>query len=79
MASSTFWQNTLEKFKDYIETGSNVDAFFISGSQNMRDLRTTYQSLGSIAAFLDYLERKAQVEAAGAEQGAAFFSLMGGF
>lgn len=78
MSTSTFYQDLLEKFKEHLLTGRPIDSFFIQGAQNIRDMRSTFQSLGSISKFIDWLERKAANEAAGNPQGAALFRIMGG-
>lgn len=78
MSTSTFYTDLLAKFKAHMLTEMPVDAFFINSAQNIRDMRATYQNLGSISRWIDWLEQKAQEEQAGNAPGAALFSIMGG-
>lgn len=59
-----YWATLLEEWKVALRKGT-VEAFFISSVENRNQQRTTYQSLGSIQAYTDYLIRMAEAENAG--------------
>jgi len=63
------WQTALAK--------KAIEAFFIAGVENRNNMRTTYQSLGSIQAFTDYLIRMAQQEAMGGDMNVMCHSTFG--
>jgi hypothetical protein len=64
----TTWAAELTRFKDALANRS-VDAFWISSSENMREMRTTYTKLGNITDFISWLESKASEESLGLSAG----------
>ncbi len=81
LPSSTFYQDLYVKWLTYIATGKPVKSFFLLGDENIREMRSTFQSLGSIAAFTDWLRKQAQDECANGgdltQVGASCFDVMG--
>lgn len=77
-----FYKEFYDKFKAHLLV-KPVDSFFISSSENVNRMRTTYQALGSLTRFLEYLEQKV-IEELALEEGflnepgaAAFTSFKG--
>jgi hypothetical protein len=62
-----YWQTLLAQWKVALASAS-VDAFFVSNVENRAGQRTTYQSLGSIQAYTDYLIAKAAAERLGSDE-----------
>ena len=59
-----YWSDLLAEWQTAVRKKA-IEAFFISATENRNNTRTTYQTLGSIQAFTDYLIRMAQQEAYG--------------
>ena len=76
--AGTYYQDLLLRFKTHLGTTAPVSSFFVGSSQNIQEMRTTFQTLQSVSKFMDWLEGKAQQEAAGLEQGEAIFCINGG-
>ena len=57
------YRQIFERFKNHIAT-KPVDSFFLSSTENLNKMRDTYQALGSVARFLEWLEIKALEEEA---------------
>jgi len=57
----TSWADELARFKDAI-ADRNTDAYFISSTENSREMRTMYTKLGNITTYLAWLEMKASNE-----------------
>ena len=55
----------------------NIDAFFASGYENAKEMRTTYTTVGSVTQFTAWLKSKADDEAAGLS-GGEMVSCIGG-
>lgn len=62
------WAAELVRFKNALAE-RNVESFFISATENSRQMRTTYTKLGNIQSFLEWLESKATEEASGFASG----------
>jgi len=71
-----YWREILNKFKEHIRTAP-AETFFRKGSQNIRELQTQYQSLGSVTNFIDWLELRAIEEENGLSLGASAFIVLG--
>jgi hypothetical protein len=71
------WAHELERFKDAL-ANRNVESFFISSTENSREMRRTFTILGNVTKFLEWLEMKAAEEAASSAGGSIFFSVGGG-
>lgn len=65
------WQQLWLKWQTAL-LNRNIESFFLSETQNRADLRTQYQKLGSVSAFSDWLQGKAQEEALGSNGGMLF-------
>lgn len=66
----------LRKFLEYLAAG-NVEAFWVLETSNVSGLKTKYQELGSISAFIDWLEKKALQEESGNSPGSVLLSVGG--
>ena len=56
-----YWQELLAEWLVAVRKNA-THTFFISGVENRNNQRTTYQTLGSIQAYTDYLIRMADQE-----------------
>ena len=72
----TTWAAELARFKDAL-AARDTDSFFIMATENSREMRTMYTKLGNITAFLEWLEDKAAMEAAGLSSGGIPMSVGG--
>ena len=72
----TTWAQHLVDWKDALASG-DINRFLISSMENSREMRTTYQTLNSIAKFTEWLEMKAAEEASGYNPGTIFTSVGG--
>ena len=70
------WAQTLINWKDAISSGQ-IERFLISSVENSREMRTSYQTLGSVAKFTEWLEMKASEESTGYSPGTIFISVGG--
>ena len=59
-----YWQELLAEWQAAVRKKS-IEAFFISAVENRNNMRTTYQTLGSVTMYTDYLIRMAQQESMG--------------
>lgn len=73
-----YWRQQLIRFKEHIAK-RQIEAFFTDASENSREMKSTYQSLGSIEKFLIFLEYMADQEDSGFSAGAVLTSVAGGF
>lgn len=82
LSTSTNFQVIYEKWMAYLATGRPIKSFFLEGSENIREMRSTYQSLDSVQKFTDYLLQMAQEECNNGgnmlKANAALFDIMGG-
>lgn len=74
------YRTILNNFLTYLKdtSGKNPEAFFISSNENIRQMRVTYQTLGSLQRFLEWLEEMATNEETGFLNGSIGFMIMGG-
>lgn len=61
---STFYRDFYARWIQYVSTDKPINSFFLSGSENISEMRATYQTLGSVEKFTEYLLNKAQEEEA---------------
>ena len=72
----TTWAGELARFKNALAV-RDTDSFFIMSTENSREMRTMYTKLGNITDFLQWLEYKASMEAAGLSGGGIPMSVGG--
>ena len=72
------WAALLESWKTSL-VEREIDSFFIQSAENGRELTNTYQSLGGIERFTEFLERKARDEANLDEPGIVYLGIGGAF
>ena len=72
-----YWRTQLEKYKGYLES-TGAESLFIESVENSREMRTTYAKLGSIRAFITWLEYKADMEDLGHSSSGAILQSVGG-
>ena len=61
-----FWSNLLAEFQIALAK-KDTDSFFYNSVENRNQQRTTYQELGSLQRYHDYLIKMASSERAGVE------------
>ena len=80
IANSTHYQDMFETWLTHLDT-MPPEAFFTSGTQNMREMEDKYNALGDVAKFTAWLQGQAQEECANGgnllKQGSALFDIMG--
>lgn len=73
----SYWADQLTKYRTFLEN-TDSQVLFIESVENSREMRTSYAKLGSVRAFMEWLEYKADMEAKGFNSGAVMLSV-GGF
>ena len=62
MANFTTWAAELLKFKNAI-ANRDTDSYFLSVTEDMNEMRTSYTQLKNIQGHLDFLQQRASNEA----------------
>jgi len=68
----------LAKWREAI-LNQEIEAFFTKAEENSTEMRTTYQTLGNIERFSEWLEKKARDEINGHTRGQMYSLNVGGF
>ena len=72
----TTWTDLYNKWLDAL-ANRDINSFFISSTENSREMRITYSTMNNIESFTTWLKAKADQEQAGSEDG-EIFSCIGG-
>lgn len=71
-----YWADMVTKFKTHMET-RDIKSFFLLSVQNRAEMETVYTRNHNIQQFLEWLEYRAALEAAGENPGALQLSIGG--
>ena len=78
ITTGTMYRDLYSKWVTYLATQKPISSFFIGSSQNDKELKTQFQSLGNdIPKFTDWLEKKANSEVDGIPTGSMLFLCTG--
>ena len=64
----------LNNFLTHLKT-KPAETFFVVSNENSKQMRVEYQRLGSVSAFIDWLQAKVMEEAMGSTDGAFFVNV----
>lgn len=73
-----YYRTILNKLLVHLAESKDIGSFLRQSSENMAQMRNTYQTLGSVSAFIKWLEAQADAVDAGLAVGSASFQIMGG-
>jgi len=72
------WVELYESWKEAL-ANNNINAFFLKAEENSHEMRTTYQTLGNIERFTNYLRKRALWEINDYTEGEISSLNVGGF
>ena len=73
------WESWTDLYLKWLDAlaNRNIDSFFISSTENSREVRTTYSTMNNIEAFTSWLKAKSDQEQSGVDDGEMFLCVGG--